>query len=739
MGRPSKSTLQRRAAASSGLSKAHSTRRKEVSLPSVPATHTKSSIIYGPQKDDSEFSDEEGDCDWVESNEDELNGIPVESLEDLTTDLDIDIFKKMMEEDKEKREYVRYHRGQMQHRQTRWRKAKAFADFQKAAANNNKITSFFHPIDQEHTPSSDPNNASTSADDMETEKEKQEKAIKDLERLLNDKKKCPSGQDKTRHQLVLAFLYFRQNRPWATRNQCALDAATGVNKGTFVARKIIQWEKSWKATRTIPVGQQGLHRKFASWLNDEGVEIACREYISQNKDKVTAHGLAKAVGTYLQDQEAEGLLDGVISALEVEGNGRHLKTRTIGAKTARNWLRRLGYSWKHVRKGIYIDGHERDDVKDYRDNYFIPTVQSLLPRMVNWTLDEDGLKQHEPTTTSEQRPLIYVTHDESIFNANDGKRQMWIQTESQPLRQKSKGQGIMVSEFLTPIGRLRVPDKPFEQFTFEEQNLMTAYNLKPGQYATIILEYGKDNYWDGDKMIEQITKLAIPIFSLAFPKHQAIFFFDNASNHAAFASDALNAYRMNLGPGGKQPKMRDGWFGNPSIPQSMQFPDNYHKTEDRGQPKGIRQVLVERNLWRTGLLKECKPKCSKTQPDCCAQHLLSCQPDFISQTGRIQEVIEEHGHCIMFYPKFHCELNFIEYFWAAAKRYARENCEYTLKGLRKVAPFSIESVPAVTIWKYHQKCLRIMRVYHDGIQYGSPEYVQQVYKSHRRVTKIVDD
>ena len=38
------------------------------------------------------------------------------------------------------------------------------------------------------------------------------------------------------------------------------------------------------------------------------------------------------------------------------------KRKGIRARVARRWLHRLGYNWREVKKGIYIDGHERADV-----------------------------------------------------------------------------------------------------------------------------------------------------------------------------------------------------------------------------------------------------------------------------------------------------------------------------------------------------------------------------------------
>ncbi|PKC55377.1 hypothetical protein RhiirA1_354559, partial [Rhizophagus irregularis] len=39
---------------------------------------------------------------------------------------------------------------------------------------------------------------------------------------------------------------------------------------------------------------------------------------------------------------------------------------TIHINTARNYLKELGYTYAKVKKGIYIDGHERKDVVVYR-------------------------------------------------------------------------------------------------------------------------------------------------------------------------------------------------------------------------------------------------------------------------------------------------------------------------------------------------------------------------------------
>ena len=71
--------------------------------------------------------------------------------------------------------------------------------------------------------------------------------------------------------------------------------------------------------------------------------------------------------------------------------------------------------------------------------------------------------------------------------------------------------------------------------------------------------------------------------------------------------------------------------------------------------------------------------------DCCACRLLLVQPDFVSQKCEIKESIiksiNRTYHLVMYYPKYHCELNYIEHFWFSAKKWVRKNCNYSLDDL----------------------------------------------------------
>jgi hypothetical protein len=46
----------------------------------------------------------------------------------------------------------------------------------------------------------------------------------------------------------------------------------------------------------------------------------------------------------------------------------------------------------------------------------------------------------------------------------------------------------------------------------------------------------------------------------------------------------------------------------------------------------------------------------------CVRNVMANQPDFKAQRCQLEELLAEHGHLSIFYPKFHCELNYIKKF-----------------------------------------------------------------------------
>ena len=427
---------------------------------------------------------------------------------------------------------------------------------------------------------------------------------------------------------------------------------------------------------------------------------------------------------------------------------------------------------------------------------FLENMEAILPFLVEF--DDAGriLAKEYPNGCrvggSQGRPLILITHDESVFSANDGKRQAWQEENRTFLRPKGKGKGIMVSEFLLPWAR-----------------------LADGK-VTVLFEYGKlEGHWDGETLIEQI-QTALVLAEEQYPGYGLVFFFDNATSHLIFADDALRVCKMSMRPGGQQPFLRDGWYVKDGVRVSQSMVSRV-ETESGGTSlvqKGIRLVLEERNLWPANDLRlECpKPMCPACearsrckncvpgkrcdnckQPkthsgkcgsqrkcdrcserseqcrcttrkacsdcavhqgkdcegcallpsrcsahDCCARRLLSLQPDFLAQQGKVKETIEMSGrHRVLFFPRFHCELNHIEYYWVHAKRYAREHCDYTLPGLRANVPLALENVKGKTILGNYRACLAKLDLHRQGVAYGSSEWRSR--SSHQKPYVAGDD
>ncbi len=227
--------------------------------------------------------------------------------------------------------------------------------------------------------------------------------------------------------------------------------------------------------------------------------------------------------------------------------------------------------------------------------------------------------------------------------------------------------------------------------------------------ARVLFKAGKarDGYFTNEEIIAQ-AKLACDILDKrcglpAESNQKNKLAYDNATNHRKRRENALSARHMPVntpkadkpnflcaikGPDGNAVSVRmdDAKFEDGTT-QYLYYPDGHPLA---GRFKGMRQLLWERYERGTPgipnpmekktptskvfkIKGECKSfRCPEGSTTCCLRRILFTQPDFSAVKSLLEEVCEARGYEVIFYPKFHCELNFIEQVWGYAKRLYRE-------------------------------------------------------------------
>ncbi|KAH8922853.1 hypothetical protein BT69DRAFT_1297612 [Atractiella rhizophila] len=268
------------------------------------------------------------------------------------------------------------------------------------------------------------------------------------------------------------------------------------------------------------------------------------------------------------------------------------------------------------------------------------------------------------------KPVILVVHDETTCTANDGKTHSWMLEGRTKLRKKGQGRGI--------------------------------------RHLVILQMRG-------------LKSKLIPLFEQLHPGKQMLLLLDNSQGHSFFAKDALRATEMTLNPGmyfqagGVQARVQPGWYEKDGLRIIQPMVDV------NGTPKGIKMILKERRL-RIDVLRGCCKKIAEHHDDnkCCAP-----QPDFQAQKSAVIEAVEATGLYAIMLPKFHCEINYIEFFWGRIKYYC---C-----GLKRTIPAALKYVELSTIWKFEQRSLRWVQAYSEGKNVVDASYQVKKYSSHRRV------
>lgn len=178
-------------------------------------------------------------------------------------------------------------------------------------------------------------------------------------------------------------------------------------------------------------------------------------------------------------------------------------------------LHHLGFQVRQTgHKSTYIDGHERDDVRLYRNNY-IEYVHSLesshLPPPPPSDVSSVSSSIHNVGNELAEKQLVTIFHDECSFQSNDDQTYMWALEDQTSIRPKNRGTWLMVSDFIDEYcGCLRLTDDEYTLFRHTHPNIEQA--------ARVILRYGenRDGYWNSSKFISQFRD-AVKIASFRYP------------------------------------------------------------------------------------------------------------------------------------------------------------------------------------------------------------------------------
>jgi hypothetical protein len=493
------------------------------------------------------------------------------------------------------------------------------------------------------------------------------------------------------------------------RGEDVMTASRVVVEGSFEsfgsttrvkAMSLRRWARHFLLYGTLPPNKTGKHQKTSHWFADEDIKRKVCEFLNETFDNRVKGNAFTALTLKNWVQEVFG--------------------REISERTALRSLHILGYEQSAL-GGLYIDGHEREDVVKYREG-FVKRHMGRSRLMLEWHCDEaTNLWTPIPPNLGEgERELVMITHDECVARSNDVRTKRWGKKGESFPKPKGLGQGYMASGFLAQDGPLKI--------SAEQARQLPALLPFVGRSSFKIITVGKDHdgYWTGADLIKQVED-EMTMFDCLNPSKRALFMFDNSSNHQSRAPDALDAMALTLkdGGGGKRKRRpRDGWFMRDDIRvvQPMVFED--------GSMKGLKTILSERNLWTREL--------TLGQARLC----LSRQPDFASAKSWLEETIHGRGHLIDFYPKFHCELNWIERVWGWTKKKLRATCDFQRATLRCKFEETLLSIPTEVCRRFYRRALRYIDAYVPRA--GGPAltlhqiaHLVKKYKSHRRCPESV--
>ena len=257
---------------------------------------------------------------------------------------------------------------------------------------------------------------------------------------------------------------------------------------------------------------------------------------------------------------------------------------------------------------------------------------------------------------------------------------------------------------------------------------------------------GKDGYWNNPRFRHQQYHALTLFGQMMAPleaeltalhgfdiKFAAVFTLDHSSGHTAMSETALNTKDMTKGSTGKKgSRMHDTVYTDHLCLKSRVGKKYPQKMTKGGVNIGAAQCLYERGWKNAHSMKLSEiVEALGEYDDIKAEKVAGRQVEM-----DIAEYNKENGrqHKILWVPKFHCELAWIERKWAFLKRGIKKHTTGTMPGLVSAYRKVIQTLTIETCRRFARKARDYIRAYMDGAEETEIDHlVSTKYKSHRCV------
>lgn len=234
---------------------------------------------------------------------------------------------------------------------------------------------------------------------------------------------------------ILAFERTLQRTGYKTKGYAAGAEAVGVT-----ARAVANWVDDFETNGEFTDSLRGRHAKSVWILNDPWAGDMFDEHIRENSRRkhqpnLTAEDQAQWVTTWLVPTLRKRVVDGECDTFTLE----EIPKLTVSTSAVRVWMKRRGFRFCRKKKGVYVDGHEREDVVADRKDIYLPRMKAIAsrgpivtPENVTWPpeCDLNGDPKQDVgdlyDVTAHSTPVLTVVHDESNYSANDEQPQQWV-------------------------------------------------------------------------------------------------------------------------------------------------------------------------------------------------------------------------------------------------------------------------------------------------------------------------